>query len=207
MPGPDLKICGLTRAEDVALCHELGVSYTGFVLAAQSPRYIAPAAVAAMPRGRAKRVGVFTDGAVSFVERAMEEGNLDLAQLHGGQDVEVCRALGPERVIKVFWPEKSGAETLQQELDRFAPFCAYFLFDAGNGGGGTGRTFAWEIVRGLRIPRPWFLAGGIGPDTVNDALAACAPYALDSSSGVEEAPGRKNAARLRQLAAMIRTLK
>lgn len=195
MAGPELKVCGLTRPEDAALCQELGIAYTGFIFAPESPRAVSPEAVAAMPRGRAKRVGVFTRMDSGGVRRVLETALLDYAQLHGGQDAAFCRAVGPERVIKVFWPEKQSAGELQADLHRFAESAAFFLFDAGTKGGGLGRAFDWGELGGLDIPRPWFLAGGIGPDTAR-AAAAYFPHALDVNSGVESAPGVKDAARL-----------
>lgn len=201
-----LKVCGLTRPEDVALCQELGVGYTGFIMAGESPRRITPAAVAAMPQGGAKRVGVFTTGDIREITAAMKTAGLAYAQLHGGQDVEACRALGPEHVIKVFWPERHDARALQEAMERFAPVCAFFLFDAGTGGGGSGRAFAWEQLAALTIPRPWFLAGGIGPENARKALAACSPDVLDVNSGVESAPGIKDAQKLRQVCTIIRNI-
>lgn len=201
-----VKVCGLTRAEDVAFCHAAGVQYVGFIMAVESPRRILPAAAAAMPKdaaGRvAKRVGVFTGHDIAELERQADEASFDFLQLHGGQDAALCRALGPERVIKVFWPERHDRETLQREMDRFAPVCAHFLFDAGKSGGGAGSGFAWERLKDLAIPRPWFLAGGIGPDTAK-AAAAMQPFGLDVNSGVEISPGVKDVAKIQ---AVLRNL-
>lgn len=210
MAAPELKICGLTRREDADLCHELGVAYTGFIFAAESPRAVSPEAVAGIPAGRAKRVGVFTRASLDEIRQTMKTASLDYIQLHGGQDVAFCRALAPERVIKVFWPEKQDMKELQTELRRFAGAAAFFLFDAGTGGGGAGRSFAMDLLDALEIPCPWFLAGGVGPETAvrRDAASGHSggkariyrlPYALDVNSGVESAPGIKDAAMLRAL--------
>ena len=204
MHSPVVKICGLARPEDVAFCHALGVEFTGFVLAAESPRRIPPAAVAGMPRGGSARVGVVTTGDAAAILTAAREASLEYVQLHGGQNESVCRAVGPERVIKVFWPERSGPEVLQEELYRFAPVAAYFLFDSGTGGGGSGRRFQRKRLQGLDIPRPWFLAGGIAPDTAASAMAAIAPFGLDASSGVELAPGVKDHGKIHGLITVAR---
>ena len=202
-----LKICGLTRARDVRLCLDLGVRFTGFVFAPGSPRRIRPGDAAAMPRGLAARVGVFAGQGLEEVIRTMEQAHLDYAQLHGGEGEEFCRAVGPERVIKTLWPERAGSvrlEDLEAECARFAPVCAFFLLDAGPRGGGSGRSLAWEDLRPFAPPRPWLLAGGLGPENLSRALAACSPWALDCNSGVEEAPGLKASRKLLDVAAVLR---
>lgn len=201
-----LKICGLTREEDVRLCHELGAGFTGFIMVPASPRFLAPRNIAAMPRGRAKRVGVVTGGTVPEVRKAASLAGLDYVQLHGGQSPEFCAGIGAERVIKVLWPEKMTGEALQREITAFAPHCAYFLFDAGTSGGGSGRSFSWEVLRDVSIPRPWFLAGGIDPENAAEAIRACSPSGLDVSSGVESAPGVKDAEKLRALARQLQEI-
>jgi phosphoribosylanthranilate isomerase len=205
-----LKVCGLTRAEDVRLCLELGVRFTGFIFAPASPRRLSPEAARALPRGGAARVGVFAGQEAAEVERILAVARLDYAQLHGGEAEDFCRALGPDRVIKTIWPERlaRGAapfrlEDLEAECARFAPVCSFFLLDAGLGGGGSGTALAWEALKGFVPPRPWLLAGGLGPDNLPLALAACAPWALDCNSGVEDAPGRKNEKKLRAAAAAL----
>ncbi|MDR1359508.1 MAG: phosphoribosylanthranilate isomerase [Deltaproteobacteria bacterium] len=210
-----LKICGLTRAVDVRLCLDLGVSCTGFIFAPASPRGISPRDAAALPRGRAARVGVFAGQEADEVLRIMDSAALDYAQLHGGEDENFCRAVGPERVIKTIWPERLAGvgeesrglfplKALTSECLRFAPVCAFFLLDAGQRGGGGGRPLAWESLRDFRPPRPWILAGGIGPDNLLRALSSCSPWAVDCNSKVEAAPGVKDAQKLLDAAALLR---
>lgn len=194
---PLAKVCGLTRAEDVALCHALGVDFTGFIFAAKSPRRVPPGAVAALPRGISRRVGVFAGERLETALAVAREAGLDYLQLHGGEDVPFCRAVGPERVIKVLWPQQHTSESLAEALERFAPVCAYFLLDAGAGGGGNGIPLDWAALRSLRSPRPWFLAGALGPQTLPSALEACSPDGVDMNSALEDAPGIKNETRLR----------
>ena len=201
-----LKICGLTLPEDVSLCNALGVDFTGFVFADGSPRRVTVAQAAAMPKGKARRVGVFTDASPENVAAVCREASLDFAQLHGGQDETFCRILGPEKIIKVFWPEKQARAELQKQLTIFAPLCAYFLFDAGVHGGGGGRPFTWDLLRHMEIPRPWFLAGGIGPDNAREAILFCRSFALDVNSGVEMASGVKDAAKIIQIMQRIASI-
>ncbi len=166
------KVCGLTRPEDVALCHALGAECTGFIFVETSPRRITPEAVAAMPKGRSMRVGVFAEADRIAVRDAARTAGLDLLQLHGGEDPAFCRSLGPERIIKTLRPESLSLEDLERELERFAPVCAYFLLDAGTHGGGSGRSLDLQALARVHFPRPWLPAGGLGPKTLLPALAA-----------------------------------
>lgn len=200
-----IKVCGLTRAEDVALCEKLGVDWTGFIFHPASPRNIAVSQVAALARGQALRVGVFVDQSADQVCAIMDQAGLDLAQLHGGQDQAFCRAVGPGRVIKVFWPQHyARLEDLQRDIEAHAPFCRAVLLDAGTSGGGHGRGLDFDWLAGLRSSLPWFLAGGLGPENIPDALSRCMPDGVDLNSGVEAAPGRKS---WRRLASVLRMIK
>ena len=197
------KVCGLTRPEDVALCHELGADLTGFIFAEKSPRRLKPETVAALPKGPSLRVGVFAGADSSAVLKAARLADLDLIQLHGGEDPAFCRFVGPERVIKTLWPEGLSPEALALELERFAPVCAYFLLDAGLSGGGSGNRLAWESLARVSFPKPWLLAGGLGPKTLLPALAACAPGGVDMNSALERSPGLKDHALLCRAFALL----
>ena len=203
MPEILRKVCGLTRPEDVALCQELKADFIGFIFAAKSPRRIAPEVVTAMPRGTALRVGVFSGADLDTVRNTARQARLDLIQLHGGENLEFCRAVGAERVIKTLWPERLSLENLALELERFEPACAYFLLDAGTSGGGSGRNLTWSGLRRLVFPRPWLLAGGLGPDTLISALSACSPDGVDMNSALESAHGIKDHALLRKAFALV----
>ncbi len=199
------KICGLTRPEDTLLCGELEVDFTGFIFAAKSPRRVTPEFVASLPDGPCRRVGVFAGAGVDEVLRIMDAARLDLAQLHGGEDATFCRAVGPERVIKVLWPDSLTRPELEMELARFAPAAAYFLFDAGaTKTGGSGKSLNWAAFRDLPTPRPWFLAGGLGPKTLLQAMAVCAPDGVDLNSALETSHGVKDHKRVREAVARLR---
>jgi phosphoribosylanthranilate isomerase len=208
-----VKVCGMTRPEDARLAAALGADMLGFIFHPKSPRNVAPELPAGLDRARdllgALKVGVFVGQGVEETLALMAAGGLDLAQLHGGQGEDFCRelgrALGPERIIKVLWPERAASvDEFQAEIDLFAPPCRLFLTDAGDCGGGHGRTLETGILGSARFPKPWLLAGGLGPDNVSAMLSRFRPSGLDLNSGVESAPGIKDATKLREAFANIK---
>lgn len=198
--GPLVKVCGLCRSEDVALCEELGVDWTGFIFYPPSPRNVTPEQVAALPRGRAVRVGVFVLQSAEEVREIMDRADLDLAQLHGGQDQRFCEQVGPERVVKVFWPLRyCDLAGLEQDMGAFTSSCRAMLLDAGTAVGGHGVSLDFPALARLRFPKPWLLAGGLAPENIQEAVRQCRPWGVDLNSGVEEAPGRKSSVLLRSV--------
>ncbi|QGY38836.1 phosphoribosylanthranilate isomerase [Pseudodesulfovibrio cashew] len=198
MPRPLVKVCGMTRMEDVRLCVELGVDLLGFIFHPKSPRNVDPAFAASVKTGKTTKVGLFVNQTADEVIEIMDRCGLHAAQLHGGQDRAFCEKVGPDRVIKVFWPDTYASPVaLARDLDAYAEVCGHFLFDAGKTGqGGTGTTINFASLQGIEIHTPWFIAGGIGPDNVDQVLALNPP-GIDINSGVESAPGIKDAAKLR----------
>lgn len=214
-----VKVCGLTRAEDLSACFDGGIDFTGLIFAPKSPRRISPEQAAGLPcdpSGRCKRVGVFMKQPLEEILRISEAARLDLIQLHGGEDPEYCRAVGPERVIKTLWPQKLSPVDpvepvdpvkLEAEFARFAPVCSYFLLDSGLSGGGSGQRLdekALSMLAAVNPPRPWFLAGGLDGQGAVQALRYCRPYALDFNSGLEVSPGIKDAQKIKLLKQMLK---
>ena len=194
-----IKVCGITRQEDVESCLALGVDWLGFIFHPSSPRCVSPEAAARLQTGKAKRVGVCVSQTLEEIEHLMDRARLDLVQLHGDQPVETCRRLGPDRVIKVFWPERFvDKEGFEAELSRFEAAASTFLFDAGRKGGGSGEPIIAAWLGKLISPRPWLLAGGLGPETIRMLLGACRPQGVDLNSGIEAAPGLKEHSKLKQ---------
>lgn len=189
-----VKVCGLTRPEDARFCAAAG-AWLGFIFHPASPRYISPQLAARLETGTATRVGVFVNQSPAEVATIMAEARLDLAQLHGRQGPDFCRAVGPERLIKVFWPQSyDSGPALAADLERFADAAAFFLLDAGLDGGGHGRSLETDRLRDLRPPRPWLLAGGLNPANIArlDLAGLSGLYGLDFNSGLESAPGFKD---------------
>lgn len=204
---PRVKVCGLTRQDDVTDCARLGVHLAGFIFHAPSARNVAPARVADMDTGPMLRVGVFVRQTVAETVEIMVAARLHMAQLHGGQDVAFCSDLltrlaescGEDgdtarcRVLRAVWPARHATVAgLERELATFAPHAGGFVLDAGTSGGGHGTTLPWASFDGLHSPRPWLLAGGLGPDNVEQAVRAARPWGVDLNSGVESSPGIKD---------------
>lgn len=202
---PLIKICGITRQEDADACTREGVDMLGFIFHEGSPRTVQPVAAAAIATGEALRVGVFVRQSQDEVLDIMRRARLDIAQLAGDQDRSFCRAVGSERVMRVFWPERHHTRAaLEDELGRYEGFIARALLDAGVSGGGHGRTQDFGFLRGLAGPMPWMLAGGLSPDNLPRAIEQCACDGFDLNSGLESAPGIKDHARIRAAVAAIR---
>nr|WP_321512765.1 phosphoribosylanthranilate isomerase [uncultured Pseudodesulfovibrio sp.] len=200
MARPLVKVCGMTRMEDVELCVDLGVDLLGFIFHPKSPRQADPDFVASVKTGKVAKVGVFVDQTADEIIEIMDRCGLHAAQLHGGQDMNACWKIGPDRVIRVFWPNTyASPSALLHDLDYYSEVCGHFLLDAGSKGqGGTGTTIDFAMLQHIEIQTPWFLAGGLGPHNLKEALAVN-PSGLDINSGVEREPGIKDASKLREV--------
>lgn len=205
MIAPRFKICGLTRPEDAEHAVELGAWALGMVLWPGSRRHCPRGAAAEMGarfRRQAEIVGVFVNPTLEAVAHAAEEFNLSMLQLHGDEGPAFCSEAARRtgcRVIKAA-RIRSGAD-----IQALAPFHTDFhLLDSYVAGvpGGTGETFAWELARGHR-GTPVILSGGLQAANVGPAIDAVRPYAVDVASGVESAPGIKDAAKLEAFAAAV----
>ena len=194
-----VKICGITRAQDAMLASDLGASAIGFVFWARSPRYVDPVearAIAAQLPADVAPIGVFVDPSVEEVRRVVAHVGLAAVQLHGAEAPAVYGEW-PYRVIKAIGVR--GAATV--DLVRTVPDNVTVLLDAPDDEqrGGTGRIVDWSVARAIAARRRTFLAGGLGPTNVAEAIRVVSPYGLDVSSGVEAEPGRKDPVRLRDL--------
>lgn len=193
---PQVKICGITNLADARYCASLGADYIGFIQHEPSPRYVEPDMAREIiewvegPRP----VGVFVDVEPDEVNRLASEIGFDVVQLHGDEPPEWCREIA-QTVVKVFRiRDTDSAAELRPAFERYAPVVSSFLLDAFVPGqpGGTGRTFRWDVAAELSSDYPLFLAGGLTPENVREAVERVRPVAVDTSSGVEEAPGRKS---------------
>ena len=192
-----VKVCGITRQSDALLAAELGASALGFVFWEGSPRVVGPEAaaeiVAALPPNVAP-VGVFVDPTKDWVCEVAEQVPLGGIQLHGQETVEFCQDL-PYRVMKAMSlrtaADLATITALPQDIG--------VLLDAHDpvARGGTGRTIDWSIAAAAAKRRHVFLAGGLGPENIEAAVATVRPYGVDVSSSLETAPGIKDAGKVR----------
>jgi phosphoribosylanthranilate isomerase len=202
-----VKVCGITSPEDARLASREGADAVGLVFHEESPRHVdveqACRIVAALPP-LVLRVGVFVDApAERMVEHAAAVG-LDLLQLHGAEPHEALPAL-PRRVLKAFGV---GPGFRVEDVAAYAPHVAGILLDtrsADGRTGGTGRTFDWALAGEVRERVPFLvLAGGLDAHNVAQAIRQVGPDAVDVSSGVESAPGRKDPDKLRSFIQAVR---
>ncbi len=196
-----VKICGITSWQDAKLALDAGADILGFNFYPPSPRYISPAQAkriaARLPRGR-QAAGVFVNEPVARMEQIAGVVGLDLLQLHGNESPEQVRELAERYpVIKAFRIRRGFRCAL---LARYADAAA-FLLDGFRRRlhGGTGRTFDWHIAKAAKRYGRIFLAGGLTPENVAQAIREVRPYAVDVCSGVETRPGKKDPGRLREL--------
>lgn len=201
-----IKICGLTRAEDVFQAADCGADFLGFIFVPSTPRFIEPeraAELVALLRDRdqpPRIVGVFRDASAEYMRQIAQLVGLDLVQLHGSESEEDIRAIGVP-VIKTF----RVGDTLPDTTS--VPSAEWLLFDTYDERrtGGTGRRFDWSLLAMYPRTKPFFLAGGLGPDNVAAAISLVRPDAVDVSSGVEaDEPGVKDHDKLRQLFDRVR---
>lgn len=204
-----IKICGITRKEDALTAIEAGADALGFVFVPGTPRFIEPGRAAAIARGLppfVSRVGLFVNAAPELIEATLAEVGLDTVQLHGDEAPEVGRSLlGRVRVIQAF--RVQGPETLHRLPDHRESTHAWLL-DAYVPGasGGTGARFDWTLaVQARDLGHPLILAGGLKPENIADAVRQVRPFAVDVSSGVESAPGRKDPEKVRRLISAARS--
>jgi len=202
-----IKVCGITNLTDARAAIEAGADWLGFNFYTRSPRYLSPADAAkivmVLPE-TVRSVGVFVnEDEPEKVARMADEAHLTAVQLHGDETPAYCRALADDyfvikalRVGEGFTPD----EALQYETNAI-------LLDAYDARlhGGTGHVIDWQMARRVRelVPK-LFLAGGLSPENVADAIAFVEPFAVDACSGLESAPGRKDAARMRAFAEAAR---
>jgi phosphoribosylanthranilate isomerase len=196
-----VKICGITQLEDALAAAEAGADALGFNFYAKSPRCVSLAKAAGILKKLPPfvgRVGVFVNPTQGEVERALSSMRLDWLQFHGDEDFDFVSRFPADMVIKAFRVKGKA------DLKGFNPFVgsAAFLLDAHHAGayGGTGKVFSWDLALEAkkRFGRPVILAGGLTPENVAEAVRKVKPWAVDTASGVESAPGKKDKDKMRR---------
>ncbi|MBQ5990624.1 MAG: phosphoribosylanthranilate isomerase [Oscillospiraceae bacterium] len=175
-----IKMCGLSRPEDIAFANEVRPDYIGFVFAKKSSRYVTPEKAAELAAKLDKSivpVGVFVDSDFEEIMHTVTLGAIRIAQLHGNEPEELVKRLQENGVpvIRAFQIKS------EDDVKKAETSCAdHILLDSGKG---SGLTFDWSLLKAVN--RPYFLAGGLDPENVSRAVTELHPYAVDTSSGLE----------------------
>ena len=197
-----IKLCGLMQEKDIETANRLKPEYVGFVFAEKSRRFVSTAKAEELKSlllPEIAAVGVFVDEEKRVIADLLKRGVIDIAQLHGTEDNSYIKALKEETgkpAIKAF--RISGREDLKE-----VPDCAadYILLDSG---AGSGEVLDWSLIK--NVHRPFFLAGGLNPENVEDAIRMAAPFAVDVSSGIET-DGTKDPEKMEAFVNTVRRIK
>jgi phosphoribosylanthranilate isomerase len=194
-----VKVCGITNAGDARRAAELGAWALGMTFWPESPRACPldeAEAIGAELRRRLELVGVFVNASLDDVALAAERASLSILQLHGDEGPAYCREAARRTGCKVMKAVRVGNAAHVRRLQTF--HTDLHLLDAYVPGsrGGTGESFNWELARLHPRDVPVVLSGGLTPDNVGEAIAVARPFAVDTASGTEAAPGRKDPAKV-----------
>lgn len=212
-----IKICGITQPDQGIAIARLGATALGFVCVPTSPRYLPPEQIRIIverlygetgDRDPVERIGVFANAPLEVINQTVAIAGLTGVQLHGTESPAFClqvRETLPDveliKALRVRTPDSlTRAANYQDTVDTF-------LLDAYHPSllGGTGQTLNWEPLSHFCPQQPWLLAGGLTPDNVIDAIRQAHPHGIDLSSGVEQAPGNKDLAKVRLLFERLQT--
>lgn len=212
MPAPAIKICGVTTAEALDATIAARADYVGFNFYEPSPRYLNPRDAAALKErslGRITRVGVFVDAKDGEIGKAITAAGLEALQLHGDESPERAARLKTQFGLPVWKVISVASADDVRRAVAYREAADFILFDAktpkGTLPGGMGLSFDWNLLAGNKGPLPWGLAGGLVPGNIADAIRATGAPLVDTSSGVESAPGIKDLAKIAAFCAAARS--
>jgi phosphoribosylanthranilate isomerase len=209
---PRIKVCGLTNLPDAELATQLGAWALGMIFYGKSPRRCSideALRIATAMRRRVELCGVFVNAPLEEVMQTSEQLGLTLLQLHGDEGPSFCLEASRRTGAKVIKAVQISGPGDLRDVERF--HVDYHLLDARAAGrpelrGGTGETFDWALLDARRSKVPLILSGGLGPDNVAAGIAATRPFAVDTASATEAAPGRKDPDRLRDFFAQAQSV-
>jgi phosphoribosylanthranilate isomerase len=194
-----VKTCGITRLDDARRCVDLGAWALGLIFWPESPRACSPEAaeeIGAALRRRVELTGVFVNAPLDVVAGTAELAGLTLLQLHGDEGPAYCAEAARRTGAKVMKAVRVKDAASVRALRAF--HTDYHMLDAyvPETPGGTGESFNWELAAQHEGPAPVVLSGGLTPENVGEAIRVARPFAVDTASGTEAEPGRKDPARL-----------
>lgn len=184
-----VKMCGLSRMEDIGFVNELKPDYIGFVFFPKSKRNVSFDKALELRKGLSKDlpikvVGVFVDADKDFVVKLVKHNVIDIVQLHGSEDEAYVKELKAKLYEENLKPQIIKAFSIKSsdDLKKAESFPSdYVLLD--HGAGGTGESFDWSLIKDFK--KPYFLAGGLNPSNIEKAISLLSPFAIDLSSGLE----------------------
>ncbi|QDP84213.1 phosphoribosylanthranilate isomerase [Chryseobacterium sp. SNU WT5] len=197
---PKVKVCGLTKLDQIEELISLNIDFLGFIFYEKSPRYVLSFLTLDEIKSIAHhgKIGVFVNETVENIIEISQQAGLNYIQLHGDESddfiSELKKKLNPEiKLIKVF-RVRTELENLKFKIQNLKSEIDYFLFDTDSKSfGGTGKSFDWQILNDLEINKPYFLSGGISEENIeNLKLLKQKPFALDINSKFEIEPGNKD---------------
>ncbi len=192
-----VKICGITSLGDALTACDYGADALGFILYDRSPRYINPGQVAQIIRRLpvfVSTVGVFVDASIDTIRSIVAATGLDYVQLHGNEPLDMVHELGTKAIKAFRIKDASSIREVNASGLRIV-----LLDSATSRYGGSGRSFDHALLQGLSPDIRYILSGGITPDNVCELVNTFNPEAIDVSSGVETAPGRKSGDKMKLL--------
>ena len=200
-----IKICGITQPQQGKALASCGATALGFICVPTSPRYVTVAQIQAvveqLPEGIDK-IGVFANATIEEIIQTVADSGLTGVQLHGDEESEFCQ------ILRQSLPNAEILKALRvrsfEDINKASSytFCVdTLLLDAYHPQqlGGTGKTLDWTMLKQFNPSYPWFLAGGLTPDNIVEALSQVNPSGIDLSSGVERGPGDKDLDKVAQL--------
>lgn len=200
-----IKFCGFTRADDIAEAVSLGIDAVGLILVPQSPRAVSLEAAAELKKTippLVSSVVLLRNPDVALVQEVLRVIQPSLLQFHGEESADFCASFGHPYLKAIAMQNQT--RPLAAIAAEYATAAALLLDGHAPGGlGGQGVAFDWQQATGA-VALPIMLAGGIRPDNVAAAIAAARPFAVDVSSGIEAAPGRKDSGKMRDFVREVR---
>jgi phosphoribosylanthranilate isomerase len=205
---PKIKVCGLTKLDQIHELISMNVNFLGFIFYEKSPRYVLEhlSLEEISKINHLGKVGVFVNENLDKIIEIAEKSNLNFIQLHGDENEEFIselrKILNPKvQIIKVIRISNQSSDELQKTINQQQSTNNYLLFDTNSKAfGGTGKTFDWNILNEIEIPIPYFLSGGISLENIgNIELLNLKPFALDINSKFETEPGNKDVEKIKKM--------
>lgn len=196
-----IKVCGMKEAENLSELEALKPDFIGFIFYPKSPRFVGENFSIQTLKTNAKKVGVFVNESIENILQKVEKHQLDFVQLHSHESPEFCRQLKREG-LGVLKSVATDSDTDFDSLKEYESVVDYFLFDTkGLSYGGHGVAFDWSILENYHLKTPFFVAGGISNDNIEQLLHLHHPLfaGIDVNSKYEIAPGEKDIEALREL--------